>query len=159
MPPCSTVVHIISRQSLLFHISSFTFSNHLLLGLPLFRLPCTSISFLCSAPVSSSLAPYHFNLLSWTFFAISPTFAVPLILSFLILSSFVTLHGSILISANSNLFSCTFFNAHVFASYSTILNTFALIITRFDKHRPLLMSPFPFGATTHTVCVGKNNTL
>ena len=33
--------------------------------------------------------PYHFNLLSCTFLDISPTFVVPLILSFLILSSMV----------------------------------------------------------------------
>ena len=42
---------------------------------------------------SSSLLntyPYHFNLLSWTFWEISPTFVVSLILSFLILSSLVT---------------------------------------------------------------------
>ena len=47
-------------------------------------------------------------------FVISPTFVVTLILSFLILSSFVTphIHRSILISATSNLFSCALFNAH-----------------------------------------------
>ena len=39
--PCSTVVHFISPFSF---ISSFTLSNHLLLDLPLFLLPCTSIS-------------------------------------------------------------------------------------------------------------------
>ena len=46
-----------------------------------------------------------------------PHFRWPLILSFLILSSFVTrhIHCSILISATSNLFSCAIFNAHVSA--------------------------------------------
>ena len=49
-----------------------------------------------------------FNLLSWTFFDISPTFVVPLFLSFLILSNLVTplIHLNILISATSNFFSC-----------------------------------------------------
>ena len=67
---------------------------------------------------------------------ISPSFVVPLILSFLILSSFVTphIHRSILISATSNLFSCAFFNAHVSAPYisadlTTVLYIFPLIVT------------------------------
>ena len=67
---------------------------------------------------------------------ISPTFVVSLILSFLILSSFVTphIHRSILISATSNLFSCAFFNAHVSAPYNsagliTVLYIFPLIFT------------------------------
>ena len=70
-------------------MSSFTLSNHLLLGLPLFLLPCTFITIVLLPTQCSSLritCPYHFNLLSCTFFVISPTFVVPLILSFLILS-------------------------------------------------------------------------
>ena len=63
-------------------------SNHLrLFSLPLLFSPATSITLLPT--YSSSLlntCPYHFNLLSCTFLDISPTFAVPLILSFLILS-------------------------------------------------------------------------
>ena len=39
---------------------------------------------------SQYIVPYHFKLLSCTFLAISPTFAIPLIISFLILSSLVT---------------------------------------------------------------------
>ena len=118
-------------------MSSFTLSNHLLLGLPLFLLPCTFITIALLPTQCSSLritCPYHFNLLSCTFFVISPTFAVPLILSFLILSSFVTphIHRSILISATSNFFSCAFFNAHDSAPYisaglTTVLYTFPLI--------------------------------
>ena len=77
-------------------ISSFTLSNHLLLGHPLFLLPKTFISIALLPTGCSSLlitCPYDFNFLSWTFFAInSPTFVAPLILSFLIVSSFVTLH-------------------------------------------------------------------
>ena len=57
------------------------------------RLPIYSYSLLktCS---------YHFHLLSCTFLDISPTFVVPLVLSFLILSSLVTplIHLNILIS-------------------------------------------------------------
>ena len=51
---------------------------------------------------------YHFNLLSCTFLDISPTFVVPLFLSFVILSSLVTslIHLNILISTTSNFFSC-----------------------------------------------------
>ena len=76
-------------------MSSFTLSNHLLLGLPIFLLPCTYITIALLPTQCSSLritSPYHFNLLSCTFFVIPPTFVVPLILSFLILSSFVTPH-------------------------------------------------------------------
>ena len=78
---------------------------------------------------------YHHHSLAWyefffssqcmhiplqpTFLEISPTFVVPLILSFLILSSLVTptIHRNILISATSNFFSCAFFTAHVSAPY------------------------------------------
>ena len=58
--------------------------------------------------------PYHFNLLSGTFSHISPNIVVPLILSLLILSNFVTPHIrlNILTLATSNFFSCAFFNAH-----------------------------------------------
>ena len=101
-------------------MSSFTLSNHLLLGLPLFLLPCTFISIALLPTQCSSLLityPYHFTLISWTF-----------------LVSFVTphIHRSILISATSNLVSCDFFNAHVSAPYisaglTTVLYTFPLI--------------------------------
>ena len=68
-------------------------SIHFLFGLPLLLFPCTSIAITLLPTYSSSLlstCPYHFNLLSCTFLDISPTFVVPLILSFLILSSLVT---------------------------------------------------------------------
>uniref|UniRef100_A0A8C4RCX4 RING-type domain-containing protein n=1 Tax=Erpetoichthys calabaricus TaxID=27687 RepID=A0A8C4RCX4_ERPCA len=60
-----------------------------------------------------------FNLLSCTLFLdISPTFVVPLILTCVILTFFVTprIHLNILISATSN-FSCAPFTAHVSALY------------------------------------------
>ena len=117
-------------------MSSFTLSNHLLLGLPLFLLPCTFITIALLPSSCSSLlitCPCHFNLLSCIFFVISPTFVVPLILSFLILFSFEPphIHRSILISATSNFFSCAFFNAHVSAPYisaglATVLHTFPI---------------------------------
>ena len=68
---------------------------------------------------SSQYVPIIFNLLSCTFLDIAPTFVVPLILSFLILSSLVTplIHLNILISATSNFFSCAFFTAQVSAPY------------------------------------------
>ena len=59
-PPCSTVVHFLSRLSLFFDIILHsTLSNHCLLGLPLFLFPCTFItssSFLRSVPLLSSHA-------------------------------------------------------------------------------------------------------
>ena len=59
---------------------------------------------------SSLPSPLYFHL------HCHPSHVVPLILSFLILSSFVTphIHHSIHISATSNLFSFAFFNAQVF---------------------------------------------
>ena len=67
-------------------------SIHLRFGLHLLLFPGTSIPVALLPTYSSSLlntCPYHFNLLSCTFLDISPTFVVPLILSFLILSSVV----------------------------------------------------------------------
>ena len=101
-------------------------SNHLRFGLPLLLFPGTSIPITLFPTYSSSLletSPYHFNLLSCTFLDIYPTFVVPLILSFLILSILVTplIHLNILISATSNFFSCAFFTAHVY------INTFIII--------------------------------
>ena len=97
-------------------------SNHLRFGLPLLLFPGTSIAITLLPTYSSSLlntCPYHFNLLYCTFLDISPTFVVPLILSFLILSSSVTplIHLNILICATSNFFSCVSFTAHVSAPY------------------------------------------
>ena len=84
-------------------------SNHLRFGLPLLLFPGTSIAITLLPTYSYSLlntCPYHFNLLSCSSLDISPTFVVPLILSFLILPSLVTplIHLNILISATSNFF-------------------------------------------------------
>ena len=81
-------------------------SNRLPFGLPLLLFPGTSIAITLLHTYSSSLhstCPYHFSLLSCTFLDISPTFVVPLMLSFLILSSLMTphIHLNILISAVS----------------------------------------------------------
>ena len=112
-------------------------SNHLRFGLPLLLFPGTSVAITLLPTYSSSLlntCPYHFNLLSCTFLDIYPTFVVPLILSFLILSSLVTplIHLNILISATSNFFSCAFFVAvntrRIFTHISTIVYSHALII-------------------------------
>ena len=85
--------------------SSFTQSAHLFFGLPLL-LPCTSIPITLFPTYSSSLLvtrPYRRIPRSWTFFEISPTFVLPLIFSFLILSILVTphIHRNSLISASS----------------------------------------------------------
>ena len=87
---------------------------------------------------------------------IFPTFVVPLILSFLILSSFVTahIHRSILISATSNFFYCAFFNARVSAPYisaglATVLYTFPLIVTFIFLSHNTTDTFFPF---FHPLC-------
>ena len=113
-------------------------SNHLRFGLPLLLFSGTSIAITLLPTYSSSLlseCPYHFNLLSCTFLDISPTIVVPLILSFIILSSLVTplFHLNILISATSNFFSCAFFTAQVSAPYiiaglTSVLYTFHLTL-------------------------------
>ena len=126
-----------SLDNSLFDKSFLMLSNHLRFGLPLLLFPGTSIAITLLPTYSSSLlniCPYHFNLLSCTFFDISPTFVVPLILSFLILSSLVTplIHLN-LISATSNFFSCAFFTVQVSAPYiiaglTTVLYTFPLTL-------------------------------
>ena len=70
-----------------------------------------------------------------TFLDISPTFFVPLMLSFLILSSLVTQpsHLNILISSTYNFFSCAFFTARVSAPYiiaglTAVLYTYPLTL-------------------------------
>ena len=87
-----------SPDSSLSDKSFLMLSNHLRFGLPLLLFPGTSITITLLPTYSSSLlntCPYH----SCTFLDISPTFAVPLILSFLIQSSLVNplIHPSILI--------------------------------------------------------------
>ena len=71
--------------------TSFTQSAHLFFGLPLLPLPCTSTPIALFPTYSSLLVtrPYRRIPRSWTFFEISPTFVVPLIFSFLILSDLV----------------------------------------------------------------------
>ena len=123
-------------------ISSFTLSNHLPLGLPLFLLLCTFISITLRPSYVVLLSSHHVSIphqppcLEFLCYSPPPTFVVPLILSFLILSSFVTprTHRSILISVTSNLFPCAFFNAHIYVSapytiagLTTVLYTFPLI--------------------------------
>ena len=68
------------------------------------------------SPLAPIIAcPYHLDLLSRIFFAITPTFVVPLILSF----SYLVQRRNSLISATSNSCSCAVFNAHVSAPYTS----------------------------------------
>ena len=87
-------------------------SNHLRFGLPLLLFHGTSITITLSPSHYYVLlnGPYHFKLRSCTFWDISPTFAIPVIFSFLILSSCVTplIHLNTLISATYR----DFFTAH-----------------------------------------------
>ena len=127
-----------SLDNSLSHKSFLMLSNHSHFGLPLLLFPGTSIPVTLLPTHSSFLlntCPYHSNLFSRIFLDISHTFVVPLILSFLILSSLVTplIHLNILISATSNFFSCAFFITHVSAPYTiasltTVLNTFPLTL-------------------------------
>ena len=141
--PCaSSPANSLSDKSIL------KLSNHLRFGLPLLLFTGTSIAITLLPTYSSSLlntCPYHFNLHSCTFLDISPTFVVPLILSFLILSSFVTplVHLNIFISATSNLFSCAFVTAQVSAPHIIAGLTTRKLILR--SHRiPIPSSSFPF---------------
>ena len=93
--------------------SFLVLSNHLRFGLALLLFPNTPSPSLFCPHILLNTCPYHFNLLSYTFLDICSTFAVPLILSFLILPTLVTplVHLNILISATSNFFFCSFFTA------------------------------------------------
>ena len=121
--PCSTVVHIISRQSLLFYFvqPSSLSSSSLSIPSPLYfhyHRPPSYAVFLSSHHMPIPLQPCFLY-----FLCDFPHFRCPLILSFLISYSFVTphIHRSILISATSNFFSCAFFNAHVSAPTSVLV--------------------------------------
>ena len=133
---CTTVVHFLPRQSLLFESTPHSIQPSSLRSSSLpspfhFHRPPSYVELLSSHHMPIPLQP------TFPFFAFPPIFAVLLILSFLIiLSSFVTLHihRSILISATSNFSPCAFFNAHVSAPYTsagitTVLYTFPLICT------------------------------
>ena len=79
-----------SPDSSLSDKSFLMLSNHLRFGLPLLLFHSTSITITLLPTHSSCLlntCPYHFKLLSCTFLDISPTVAIPVILSFLILPS------------------------------------------------------------------------
>ena len=126
-------------------------SIHLRFGLPLLLFPGTSIPITLLPTYSSSLhntCPYHFNLLSCTFLDISPTFVVPLILSFLILSSWLNplIHLNILISATSNFFSCAFFTAQVSAPYiiAGLTSVLPRLLLQGAAPCPLFVTPCPF---------------
>ena len=100
---CSSVVHSLHDSPFSF-ISPLTLSNHLILGLPLFRT--FPPSFFVRSALLFSLCLYQFRILYWTSIAISPTFGASIpYLSFLILSTFVTSHIH-----RSNLFYCAFCN-------------------------------------------------
>ena len=138
-------------------------SNHLRFGLPLLLFPDTSIPITLLPTHSSSLLStcrHHFNLLSCTFLDISHTVVVPLILSFLILSSLVTplIHLNILISATSNFFSCAFFTAQVSAPYiiaglTTVLYTFPFTLKLILRSHRILDTLFPFFHPDCIICV------
>ena len=80
-----------SPDSSLSDKSFLTLSNHLCFGLPLLLFPGT-ITLLPTYSYSLlNTCPYRFNLLFCTFLDISPTFAVPLFLLFLIIPNYLPL--------------------------------------------------------------------
>ena len=80
----------------------------------------SSISFfLRNLPSLLITCPYHLNLISLTFCEISNNFVVPLIHSFLILSSFGI--PRIHISLNSNFPCCAFFGTQVFLHVTVLV--------------------------------------
>ena len=104
------------------------------------------------------LIPYHINLLSCIFLNNSPTFAVPQIISFLILYGLVAplIHLNILISATSNFLSCALFNAHVSAPYiiaglTAVLHTFPLTLKLI--HRSHISPDTLFQFFPHPDCI------
>ena len=122
-PPCSTVVHIIIRQSIIYDVILYLVQPSSLrspsLPSPLYfhyhRSP-SYVVFLSSHHMPIPLKPSFLY-----FLCVFPHFCGPSHFSSLILSSVVTLHihRSILITATSNLFSYAFFNAHVSAPYTS----------------------------------------
>ena len=119
-----------STDSSLSDKSSLVLSNHFRFGLPLLLFHVTSVTITLLPTHSSSLlntCPYHCKLLSYTVLDISPTFTIPLIISFLNLSSLVTqlIHLNTLISATY----CDFFTAHVhwFLPGFSLLHTYTAL--------------------------------
>ena len=159
-PPFSPVLRFLPGQSLS-DKSFLMLSNHLRVGLPLLLFPGTSIPSLSCLRIHFLFSIHaHFNLLSALSLAISPTFVVPLIISFLILSSLVTplIHLNILISATSNLFYCAFFTALVSAPYiiaglTTVLYTFPLTLTRILRSNRIPDTLFQFFHPDCILCV------
>ena len=96
-----------------FTISSFTTSKNILFGLPLYLFPRNSISIVFLPTYSWSLlmtCPYHLSIPFLIFIPNCSTLAVPLMCSFLILSSLVTpiANLNIFISATSISSTCFF---------------------------------------------------
>ena len=138
-----------SPDSSLSDKSFLMLSNQLRFGLPLilFLITITLLPMYSSPHLEK--CPCHFNLLSCTFLDISPTFIVPPILSFLILSRLVTP----LIRHIQRLLLC-FFNAHVSAPYiiaglTTVLYNFALTLKLIvQSHRT---PRYPLSSSIHVL--------
>ena len=144
-----------SPDSSLSDKSFLMLSNHLHFGLPLLLFHGTYITITLLPTHSSSFlntCQYPFKLLSCSFLDISPTFAIPLIVSFLILSSLATprIPLNTLIVATY----CDFFTAHVglhwffcpgSCSFIFILHYHYIII--WQSHLPI--AP-PYSLTRHS---------
>ena len=130
-----------SPENYLPDTSFLMLSNKLSVSITLLPFSSTSITITILPTCVSSLlniCPYQFNLLSCTFLYIYSTLVVPLILTFLILSSLVAplIHEQILISAAPNFFASVFFTVHVSAPYiiaglTTLLYNFPLTLKYF----------------------------
>ena len=135
--PTSRPVLRVLLDNSLSHKSFLMLSNHSHFGLPLLLFP---------APPSPSLSCLRIHFLFSIHAHTISTFVVPLIHSFLILSSLVTplIHLNILISATSNFFSCAFFIAHVSAPYIIQIIMVKVSHARGQHYVPrFLCSPIP----------------
>ena len=152
-PPCSTVVHIISRQSLIFDVilyfvqpSSLRYSS-LPSPFPLyfhFHRPSSYVVLLSSQHMPIPPQPPFLDVICGF-----PHFRCPPYSFISILSSFITphTHRSILISATSSLFSCALSNANVSAPYTSVgLTTAGPVHIPIDLHVHVLCHP-----TLHTL--------
>ena len=127
-------------------------SNHLRPGLPLLLFPGPSVSITPLPTYSYSLlntCPHTFNQVSCTFLDISPTFVVPLIFSFLIMSSLVTplfpphpTYSLVLSSLPTS--------RYIIAGLTNVLYTFPLTLKLILRSHRIPDTLFPF---SHPDCI------
>ena len=150
--PPSPVLHLLARQSLFSHKSTFTLSIHLGFGLPFLLLPSISTRIILFPSYSSSLLMTcttsflhflgyfsHFRCISNSFIPYPVRLVTP------------NIHPNMLISVPSNFFSCAFFAAHV-AGLTAVLHTLPLILLN-NNYVPTYSVSLNFQRVTMFSCV------